>query len=281
MANVPGWTSWSLSPLLWIGVVAAGTWYVMMLRRVRRLTGRRVGIGHWGFYFSGLGVIVLALGSPVNTIAVHWLLSVHMLQHTLLSDIAPPLVILGLRAPVLPLGMPRAALKLVAHRGALGRFWGFATRPWVAIPLWCATLIFWSIPAVFEFATRHQLVHNVEHFTLFYTGYALWWLIITPLPSERRAPGFARLGYLGVSRLASAFICLPLAFMTKTIYPLYVSYPRGFGISAATDQHIAGGAMCLVEFVVFGVAAALVFIDALNREEKAQALTELRLTAQS
>lgn len=280
MANVPGWGSWSAAPLLWIGVTFAGVWYVTMLRRVERLTGRKVGPGHWGFYFAGLAVIVLALGSPVNTIAVHWLLSVHMLQHTLLSDIAPPLVILGLRSPVLPIGMPRAALKLTAHRGILGRFWGFMTRPWVAVPLWAATLIFWSWPAVFDYTAQHQLLHNFEHFTLFYTGFALWWLIIQPLPSERRTTGFARLGYVCASRVASAFVCLPLAFMTKTLYPLYASYPRGYGISAATDQHIAGAAMCLIEFVVFGVAAALVFIDILNREERAQVLAEMRLASQ-
>lgn len=280
MANVPGWGSWSVAPLLWIGVVCAGVWYVSMLRRVKRLTGRTVGADHWAFYFAGLAVIVAALGSPLNTIAVHWLLWAHMLQHTLLSDIAPPLVILGLRAPVLPLGMPRTALKLVAHRGVLGRFWGFATQPWVAVPLWAATLIFWSLPPVFDFTTQHQLLHNFEHFTLFYTGFALWWLIITPLPSERRAPGFARLGYIGASRVASALVCLPLTFVTRTVYPLYAGYPRGFGISAATDQHVAGAAMCLVEFLVFGLALALVFVDALNREERAQVLAEMRLSPQ-
>lgn len=280
MANVPGWGSWSAAPLLWIGVVVAGAWYISMLRRVRRLTGKSVGADHWAFYFAGLGVIVLALGSPVNTIAVHWLLSVHMLQHTLLADIAPALVILGLRAPVLPLGLPRTVLKRVAHRGVLGRFWGIATKPWIAVPVWATTLIVWSLPPVFDYATQHQLLHNFEHFTLFYSGFALWWLIIMPLPSERRLPGFARLGYIGASRVASAFVCLPLTFMNKTIYPLYVSYPRGFGMSAATDQRVAGASMCLIEFVVFGIAMALVFIDALNREERAQLLAEARLSPQ-
>jgi hypothetical protein len=33
--------------------------------------------------------------------------------------------------------------------------------------------------------------------------------------------------------------------------------------------------VCLVEFLVFGIAVAVVFIDALNREERAQVLTEM------
>jgi hypothetical protein len=33
--------------------------------------------------------------------------------------------------------------------------------------------------------------------------------------------------------------------------------------------------MCLIEFLVFGIAMAVVFVDSLNREERAQALAEL------
>jgi putative membrane protein len=273
--SAPGWGSWSIVPLLWVGLIVAGAWYVSMLRRVRQVTGKSVGAGHWAFYFSGLFVILIALGSPLNTIAVHWLLSAHMIQHTLLSDIAPPLIILGLRAPVLPLGVPAPLLKRVAPRGILGRFWGVATKPWVALPVWAATLLIWSAPPVFDYTAQHQILHNFEHLTLFYTGFAMWWLIITPMPSDRREPGFARLAYIGFSRVASAVICLPLAFLGQTLYPLYASMPRGYGISAINDQRIGGGAMCLIEFLVFGIAAAVVFVDALNREERAQVLTEM------
>ncbi len=275
MSHVPGWGSWSVVPLLWIGLLAAGAWYVWMMRRVRRLTGKSVGPGHWGFYAAGLLVLLIALGSPLNTMAVHWLLSAHMIQHTLLSDIAPPLIILGLRAPVLPLGVPAPLLKRLAHRGTLGRVWGVLTKPYVALPLWAGTLLAWSYPPVFDYTAQHQMLHNFEHFTLFYTGFAMWWLIITPLPTERRDPGFARLAYIGFSRIASAVICVPLAFIGTTEYPLYVSFPRGYGISAINDQHIAGAAVCLVEFLVFGIAMAVVFVDALNREERAQAFAEM------
>jgi putative membrane protein len=275
MSHAPGWGSWSFVPLLWVGLLVAAAWYVWMMRRVRRLTGKSVGPGHWGFYAAGLLVLLIALGSPLNTMAVHWLLSAHMIQHTLLSDIAPPLIILGLRAPVLPLGVPAPLLKRLAHRGTLGRMWGVLTKPYVALPLWAGTLLAWSYPPVFDYTAQHQMLHNFEHFTLFYTGFAMWWLIITPLPTERRDPGFARLAYIGFSRVASAVICVPLAFIGTTEYPLYVSFPRGYGISAINDQHIAGAAVCLVEFLVFGIAMAVVFVDALNREERAQAFTEM------
>ena len=107
MSSAPGWGSWAVDPFLWVALLAAGGWYVSMLRRVRRVTGKPVGPGHWLFYFAGLAMLFIALGSPLDPIGDSRLLIAHMLQHVLLADIAPPLLILGLRAPVLPLGMPR------------------------------------------------------------------------------------------------------------------------------------------------------------------------------
>ena len=166
-------------------------------------------------------------------------------------------------------------LKGVAHRGPLGRIWAVATKPWVALPAWAAATWIWAIPSVFDFTAQHQLLHAFEHATLFYTGFALWWLIITPLPSDRREPGMVRLTYLGFSRGASALVCLPLAWLGHTIYPLYASAPRAYGISASTDQHIAGAMMCLIEVLVFGIALVAVFIDVLGRDERAQELGEV------
>src|SRR5205085_639286 len=136
--HAPGWGSWSFDPLVWAVLLAAGTWYVSMLRRVRRSTGKPAGLGHTIFYWSGLAVLLVALDSPLDAIGDSWLLQAHMIQHVLIADIAPPLLILGVRAPVLPLGMPRRALRWFAHRGAIGRVWGLATKPWVALPAWAA-----------------------------------------------------------------------------------------------------------------------------------------------
>jgi putative membrane protein len=273
--SAPGWGTWAVDPFLWIALLAAAGWYVSMVRRAGRVRGKPVGAGHWLFYFAGLLVLFIALGSPLDPIGDSRLLLAHMLQHALLADIAPPLLLLGLRAPVLPLGVPRRVLQRVGRKGSVGRIWAVATNPWVAIPAWAAATLVWAIPSVFDFATQHELVHDLEHATLFYTGMALWWLIISPLPSQRRKPGMIRLGYLAASRLASAGVCLPLTFLNHTLYPLYASAPRSYGISGLTDQRLAGASMCLIEFLVFGIAAAVVFIDALVSDERAQALRDL------
>ena len=273
--NAPSWSSWTIDPGL-IAVLLAAAWlYSRGYRRAKRLAGARgPGVSHWLPYGSGLLVLALALMSPLDAIGDRYLLSAHMGQHILLSDVAPALLVLGLRAPILPLGLPRSGLRLLAPGGRAGRAISLLTNPWIAIPLWAAATWVWAIPSVFDYSAGHPVVHALEHATLFYTGLAMWWLIIDPLPSARREPGARRLAYLGFTRLASACVCLPLTFMTATAYPRYVAAPRAYGISAITDQHLAGAGMCFLEFLIFGIAMAAVFLNFLTRDEQRAAVED-------
>jgi putative membrane protein len=273
MNHVPGWGSWSLDPLAILGLLAAGLVYARMYKRAAARSDA-VGVGHWLPYAGGLTVLAIALLSPLDAIGDRWLLSAHMAQHVLLSDIAPALLLLGLRSPVLQLGLSRPALKAVAPGGRWGRTLALLTSPWVAIPLWAIATWVWAIPAVFDFAAQHTVVHAFEHATLFYTGLALWWLIVDPLPRVRPRPDGQRLALLGFTRIASAAVCLPLTWIATTQYPLYASAPRAFGLSAIADQQLAGAGMCFVEFLVFGIAFAAVFISMLSRDDSRVAVTE-------
>jgi cytochrome c oxidase assembly factor CtaG len=244
----------------------------MYRRAAARSSG--VGAGHWVPYVAGIGVLAIALLSPLDAIGDSYLLSAHMMQHVLLSDVAPALIVLGMRSPVLPLGLRRSTLRAVAPGTSSGRVLAKVTSPWLVIPLWVTATWLWAIPAVFDYAAQHQLVHAFEHATLFYTGLALWWLIVDPLPRARLRPHGQRLALLGFTRLASAAVCVPLTWMTSVQYPLYAGAPRAYGLSALNDQHLAGASMCFVEFLVFGIAFAAVFISTLSRDESRVTLTE-------
>jgi putative membrane protein len=274
MSHLPGWGSWTFNPIVILGLGLAAVLYARAYRRAAARSDA-VGAGHWVPYGAGLLVLAVALLSPLDPIGDRYLLSAHMAQHVLLSDVAPALLVLGLRRPLLPLGLSRGALRAVAPGGSrFGSMLARLTSPWVAIPLWATATWVWAIPTIFDFAAQHPTVHAFEHATLFYTGLALWWLIVDPLPRARLRPGGQRLALLGFSRLASAAVCLPLTWLAHTEYPLYANAPRAFGLSAINDQHLAGAGMCFVEFLVFGIAFAAVFISVLGRSEDGAAVAE-------
>jgi cytochrome c oxidase assembly factor CtaG len=275
MNSAPGWGFWSFDPIAILALIAASYVYARMYRRARAATRPgAIGAGHWVPYAAGIATLAIALLSPIDAIGESWLLSAHMLQHVLLADVAPALIVLGLRAPVLPLGLAPAALRKIAPGGRAGRVLATLTSPWVAIPLWAVATWVWAIPAMFDFAAQHSAVHALEHATLFYTGLALWWLIVDPLPRGHLRPNGQRLALLGFTRIASAVICVPLTWMTAVQYPLYASAPRAFGLSALADQQLAGAGMCFIEFLVFGIAFAAVFISMLGRDDARVAMAE-------
>jgi putative membrane protein len=276
MSSTPGWGSWTFQPVVIVALVAAAVLYRRVYRRAAaRSSTSAPGAGHWVPYAAGLLTLAVALLSPLDAIGDRYLLSAHMMQHVLLSDIAPALLILGLRAPILPLGLSREALLAVAPSGGRsGRVLARLTSPWLAIPLWVLATWVWAIPSVFDFAAQHTVVHAIEHATLFYTGLAMWWLIIDPLPRARLRPNGQRLALLGFTRMASACVCLPLTWLASTEYPLYATAPRAYGLSAINDQHLAGASMCFIEILVFGIAFAAVFIDMLGRSDTRMTLGE-------
>jgi putative membrane protein len=276
MTSYPGWGSWSFQPIVVIALLAAAAIYARVYRRARaRSSTSAPNAGHWVPYAAGLLTIAVALLSPLDPIGDRYLLSAHMMQHVLLSDIAPALLVLGLRSPILPLGLSREALLAVAPSGGKsGRLLARLTSPWLAVPLWALATWIWAIPSVFDYAAQHQVVHALEHATLFYTGLAMWWLIIDPLPRARLRPNGQRLALLGFTRLASACVCLPLTWISSTQYSLYATAPRGYGLSAINDQHLAGASMCFIEALVFGIAFAAVFISILGRSDSRVTLGE-------
>src|ERR1700730_4782107 len=145
-------------------------------------------------FFCGLVCIWVAIGSPLAALDEQ-LLSVHMVQHLLLSTFAPPLLLLG--APVVPLlrGLPRGVRRRIV--GLLLCSWPVRKlRRAFSHPVVCwlaavTTLIVWHVPAVFELAVHSERLHQVEHLSFLVTGLLFWWPVIEPWPSVARWPRWA------------------------------------------------------------------------------------------
>src|ERR1039457_6345854 len=96
MSAVAPQISWSFEPSVLLGVLALAILYAKGWRPPRpRAEPHPPGFGRLALFGGGLLVILVALVSPIDRLGEQ-LLVMHMLQHILLLDIAPILMILGL-----------------------------------------------------------------------------------------------------------------------------------------------------------------------------------------
>jgi cytochrome c oxidase assembly factor CtaG len=244
-----------------------------MLRRPRSRAERWRAVS----FYSGLVVILVALASPIDSLAekLFW---VHMVQHVLLLTVAAPLIVLG--APwmsiwrPLPLGARRALARRATRSAwwaplrALGRLLGRPLPAWIAFNV---NLVLWHVPAAYDLAVRDRAVHDLEHMTFLLFGVLLWAQVLPSAPLRVRLSRFARVAYIVAASVVSWVIALVLTFATSPLYPLYAHLAhRPGGISALTDQQLAGGVM-----LVPGSLAMTIFVFVelylwIGREDRAQ-----------
>jgi cytochrome c oxidase assembly factor CtaG len=241
-------TSFSFEPLYLALVVVAGAAYARAAR------GDRPGGWRAAAFGAGLFLVAASLNSPLETIAAHYLLLIHLLQNALIADIAPPLLLLGLTPSM------RAAIA----KTRLAR----AARVRVALPLWLLCWYGTHAAPFYEWALRSGWGLNVEHGILIAAGLAFWW----PLVSGRLAPP-AALAYLGAGFATSVFLGLAYIFSSRPFYSFYEHAPRLWGFSPVRDQNLGGVLMNAEQTIVFFLALAI-YVWKLLEEEHASGAVE-------
>ena len=101
-------SAWNLSPAVLVPASLALALFFQGFVRLRR-RGRRDHAPWWRAVVvrgSGCGLAVLALVSPLDAIGEEYLLSVHMLQHVVIGDVAAALMLLALSGPLLFFFLP-------------------------------------------------------------------------------------------------------------------------------------------------------------------------------
>jgi cytochrome c oxidase assembly factor CtaG len=252
----PASTSFSFEPLFLVLAAGAVYGYVRLARTVERPS-------HWRATLFGLGVALVAvsLNSPLETIAVHYLLVVHLLQNVMIADWAPPLLVLGLTPAM------RAE---VARRG--GRTLAVLTRPRVILPSWLVVWYGVHLPAFYDYALRHPWLLNVEHALLLGAGLLFWWPVFSELPQHLSSA--LKLVYLGAAYVGSAFLSLALIFSSSAFYGFYEAAPRLWGLSPEKDQNLGGILMNGEQMIVFFAALSYFLLRLLSEEEEAQRALE-------
>jgi cytochrome c oxidase assembly factor CtaG len=235
-------------------------WRMRDLHRDKPMSGREwARVAAFG---GGLAVVFAALCSPIDWLGEERLFSVHMVQHLLLADIAPILLLLGLtRAFLRP-----AVRRMRPAEEALGPL----AHPVVALVALVATMWAWHLPALYELALDHPLAHALEHAMFFTTGVAFWWFVIEPVPPRHRLKGVGTIAYISAAKLLMGALGVALAFSPHAIYHTYEHVPRTWGLSPVADLNVGGVEMMLEQSLMLAIFFAIAFSKMLERSERDQ-----------
>jgi putative membrane protein len=256
-------TNWNLEPLQLVPTIVVALLY---LRRTRTLARRGQPVAGWrrAIFWTGIGLVAVALNSPVDYLGEHEFFAIHMVQHVLLGDLAPLCFVAGLTGPVL---RPVLALRPVEKLRVLA-------HPLVALPLWAVDLYIWHLPVLYQAALRHSAVHALEHFLFFTCGALMWSPVLETLPAPQWFGTGMKLGYIAVVRVLETILGNVFIWSSHVFYPWYVhAHPR-WGISAVHDQNFAGAVMMIEgSFVTLG-ALVWLFLRLAQEGELKQQLIE-------
>src|SRR5664280_2128751 len=170
--------SWTLSPGVLIGAAILAGAYLRRWRQVRLGPSPRhsaeAPVWRLCCFMAAVLLAVMALVSPIDALADQ-LFFAHMIPHMLLLDVVPVLAILGL-TKVLLRPVTRVVHDIERRAGALA-------HPAFAVALYVGAIWAWHIPAAYDLAVRHPLVHILEHVSFVVAGSLYWWHLLSPILS--------------------------------------------------------------------------------------------------
>jgi cytochrome c oxidase assembly factor CtaG len=234
-------------------------------RRARTLRPTPHAVPGWrqGCFYAGLGLIAVALLSPIGALSDE-LLSAHMVEHLLMGDLAALLIVLGLTGPLLaPVLRIRFfdRLRVLAH-------------PLVALPLWAINLYVWHLPLFYQAALRHPGVHALEHTMFIAFGVNMWMCLFGPLPMPRWFGNLAKLGYIVAVRLVGTVLGNLFLWSGTVFYPFYLHGDASHHISPLADQNVAGAIMMVEESILTLCLLCWLFLRAAREGEERQELLD-------
>jgi putative membrane protein len=207
----------------------------------------------------GLWTVYLSEGTPIHLISETYLFSVHMFQHTLLTMIMPPLILLGT-----PDWALRPLLRLRPVRGVLRAL----VHPVPALLLFNLIYSLWHMPVAYQAILLYHWFHAVQHAILVATAMLMWWPVCSPTPELPRLSEPGQMVYLFLAGLAQIAAFAVITFSDVVLYPFYEEAPRIFGLDAMADQQLAGVIMHLSGGIIFILAWVVIFFRWATREER-------------
>ena len=268
---------WHAPPAV-LAMAALGTvLFVQAFVRLRR-RGRtdHAGWDRPALFAAGLALAVLPLLSPLDAAGDHYLLSAHMLQHVLIGDAAPLLLVLAVRGPLAFFLLPPSVLRPLASFDPLRGVLRTLLRPGVSFGFWVAVMLGWHVPAAYDYTLSHPVVHDLEHATFVLVGTLVWMQLIDPARRGRLSRG-GRIAFAFALFVLGQPIMDSLLFAPSAVYHSYTAQPdRLLGLGVMTDQRLAGAVMLVEQLLTLGTFIGLLLWPLLRGRRPARAVAVQR-----
>ena len=251
---------WTFEPSVLVGVAVLSVAYGWAWRRARQpRMPHPPGFGRLALFTLSMLCVLVALVSPVDNLARDMMV-IHMVQHILLLDLMPVLLILSLTKGLM---RPITRRVIVIEKRA-----GVIAQPAFAVLLYIAVMGFWHIPTMYDDALAHTDVHLLEHLCFSIAGFLYWWHLLSPIRGRKHLGGMQTVVYMSVTKFFVGMLGIILIFAPHSLYPWYQDHQEYWGLTARTDQSLAGVVMTLEQSVIMGITLAYLFMRMLGSDDR-------------
>ncbi|CAN5677355.1 cytochrome c oxidase assembly protein [soil metagenome] len=267
VAQAPDVWRFQVHPEVWLLVGALVALYLYAMRVIGPkvvpagqpvVTGRQKAAA-----VAAITCLWLASDWPMHDIAEEYLYVVHMVQHTLLTLVVPPLALIA---------TPRWLADLVLGSGRVRRVIRLLALPVVAGIAYNASIMAVHWPALVNASVENGPLHYVVHLVIVFAAVMMWMPVCGPIAEWRMNPP-AQMVYLFLMSIIPTVPGGWLTFADNAVYTAYDTPLRAFGISVIDDQQAAGVFMKVVAGgELWAIITAMFFVWAFRHQREEEAL---------
>jgi len=252
-------TGWDLHPTLLASIGGMAVIYVAGVVKGRQ-RGYRLTLRQGLASAAAIVTLFLTLQSPLHHLADTDFFSAHMLQHLLLTLVAPPLILIG---------TPEWMLRPVASHRWLARFGHSSAYPIVAFAAFNILFAYAHLPSIYDALFGSELAHRVTHIVFLFTAVATWLPMLSPVPEvlpRLSQPG--QMLYAFIQSIPGVLVGSLLALADKPLYKHYGVAAEQFGVAPIADQQLGGLLMWVIGGTYWLVILTVIFFVWADREQQ-------------
>jgi putative copper resistance protein D len=227
---------------LWIFVaLLLGALYALGIRKLAA-QGDKWPMGRTISWVGGWLIILWSTSGGIATYS-HVLFSAHMVQHMLLSTVAPIFLVLGAPASLalraLPTGSNGAGVRELLVSVLNSRFIHFVSNPIVAAIVFVSGFFGLYFTALFPALMGSHWGHTIMQVHFLLAGYLFFWTLIGIDPGPKRAPYPIRILVLLASMSIHAFFNIAILQSNEILAQSYfASIERPYLTDLLADQRV-------------------------------------------